>query len=107
MHDFILRTVSDSIEFVDHDGNKTKVTATRSRTSASHAAITMDIDGKRVLELTSDLEDYPSAARNIARLLLSMADEPCALPNVRAKAGTTAPLKLDTETRPAAVGPRP
>ena len=82
MQDFIHRAVSDSIEFVDCEGSKTTVTATRMRTSAGYAGISLDVGGKRVLDLTSDLEDYPKAARDIADLLRRMADEPCKLPKV-------------------------
>lgn len=47
----------------------------------------------------------PTIAR--ARSMWNGRAEYLKTPNVRAKAGHTAPLKLDTETRPAAVGPRP
>lgn len=80
--DFIHRAVSDSVEFVDCEGAKTVVKATHMRTSAGYACITLYVAGERVLELSSDLKDYPEAARAIADLLTRMADEPCKLPKV-------------------------
>ena len=88
MKDFLLRTVSDSITLKDQEGNEIRVTATRTRNSNGHAGITLDVGTNRVLDLSSDLEDYQGAAVAIAELLTHIAAEPCALPSVKAEPGS-------------------
>lgn len=83
MKDFLHRTVSESVSVVGIGGETVEVAATRSRASSGFAAIAIDFDGKRVLDLTTDhLANYQEAARAIATLLQRMADEPCTLPQV-------------------------
>ena len=84
MKDHIHRTVSESITIQRSDGKDSiTVTASRCRTSSAFAAISLDFNEKRVLDLGSDhLEDYQGAARAIGDLLRKMADEPCKIPVV-------------------------
>jgi hypothetical protein len=82
MDDFLHRTITESIEFTDKEGGRFNAKVMRTRTSGGFASIALDVKGKRVLELTDDLDDYEGTARAIAKLLADMADRRCMLPEV-------------------------
>ena len=81
MQNFLHRTMTDTQTFNDKEGGVLKATIMRTRTSAGFAAIALEV-GNAKIELTSDLEDYESVARSLAAMLMSAANEGCALPQL-------------------------
>lgn len=80
MKDFIHRTIGLEKEVVDEDGERVKMSVSRTHTSAGYAAIKATF-GKSSIEFNISGE-YEQHARQFAEMLLEIARNPCKLPEV-------------------------
>lgn len=84
MEDFVHRTITESIELPGKQVPPVVCTVMRTRTSKGFASITLRIEGKEILKISNiNYGDfYEVAVRDIAHLLLQIANNSCKLPEV-------------------------
>lgn len=81
MEEFILKTISASIEFERQKAGPVKCVVKRTRTTEGRAEIELSIDDYVALKFNNTTygHGYEQVARAVAKLLLEMADNPCLL----------------------------
>ena len=86
MEEFILKTISASIEFKRKKAGPVKCVVKRTRTTEGRAEIELSIDDYVALKFNNTTygPDYEQVAKEVAKLLLQMADNPCLLPPANA-----------------------
>jgi hypothetical protein len=87
MKDFLHRTIStETVEYIGANGFRTEMSATRTRTSDGFSSIVVKF-GDQKIEFNSDKGDGydEDAAREMARMLEEIADNPCQLPSIEAE----------------------
>ena len=94
MEEHILKTISASIEFERQKAGPVKCVVRRTRTTEGRAEIELRIDDYVALRFNNATygPGYEQVARDVAKLLLQMADNPCLLPPANAElcGGTSA-----------------
>jgi hypothetical protein len=88
MEESILKTINGSIELERPGADPVRCVVKRTRTTEGRAEIELRIDGYVALRFNNTTygPGYEQVARDVAKLLLQMADNPCLLPPVNAAA---------------------
>ena len=82
MDEFIHKTVSDAIQLERENALSIEWECSHTRTSKGFASIVLRVDRSAVLTISNDTygPGYEQVAREIAELLLRVANNPCNLP---------------------------